>query len=128
MEQYRLSFARINILLDNIVEIVIDNNVSVSLEMVAELDTFLNNSLPSSFGLLVNKINHYTYSFEAMMTFASLVNIKAIAVINYSQSAEEVTTNIIKQRQVDQLNIKSFSGLDLGYLHATSWLKSQLIK
>jgi transcription antitermination factor NusA-like protein len=63
-----------------------------------------------------------------MMTFASLVNIKAIAVINYSQSAEEVTTNIIKQRQVDQLNIKSFSGLDLGYLHATSWLKSQLIK
>ncbi len=128
MEQYRLSFARINILIDKIVEVVIDNYVNVSIEMVEELDTFLNNALDHPYGLLINKVNHYSYSFEATLIFASLDNIKAIAVINYSKSSEEITTNIMKQRQIDQLNIKSFSGLGLGYQQATAWLKNQLIK
>ncbi len=127
MNKYRLSFARINIISANLVEIIIDNETLVSLEMVEELDKFLDNSFNFSFGLLINKVNGYTYSFEAMMTMASLENIQAIAVINYTKHGEDVTDEIIKRRKIDQLNIKSFSALELGYQRALTWLQNQLV-
>lgn len=127
MEQYRLSFARVNIVLENIVEIVIDNFVVVSLEMVEELDKFLSNTFTEKITLLINKVNTYSYSFEAKMIFGSLENIIAIAVINYSRDGEMITTEIMEQRKVDNLNIKSFSALDLGYQHAIRWLKNEMI-
>jgi len=126
MEKFRLSFASINIISGNIVEIIIDNNITVSLEMTEELDKFLINAFDSSFGLLINKINHYSYSFEATLNFASLEEIHAIAVINYSKDGEKVTDDVMARRKVDQLNIKSFSGLDLGYRYAISWLNNEL--
>lgn len=127
MEQYRLSFARVNIVLENIVEVIVDNSIVVSLEMVEELDKFLSNKFNESFGLLINKVNSYSYSFEATMTLGSLDYINAIAVINYSKDGEMVTTEIMDKRKVDNLNIKSFSTLELGYQHATGWLQNQLI-
>ncbi len=127
MEQYRLSFARVNIVLENIVEVVIDNFVVVSLEMVEELDKFLSNTFTEKITLLINKVNTYSYSFEAKMIFGSLENIIAIAVINYSRDGEMITTEIMEQRKVDNLNIKSFSALDLGYQHAIRWLKNEMI-
>jgi len=127
MEKYRLSFAYINILFGNIAEVVIDNSVTVSLEMVEELDKFLTNSFDSQYALLINKLNDYNFSFEAMFSVASHENIQAIAVINYSKEGEIMTLDIIEQRKIDQLNIKMFSGLDLGYQQSINWLKNQLI-
>jgi len=126
MEQYPLSFGRINIVGENVVEVIINESIVVSLEMVEELEIFLSNTFKTKFGLLINKVNSYTYSYEAKLSFGTLELIKAIAVINYSKDCEMVTTEIMETRKVDNLNIRSFSALDLGYHHAIIWLKNQL--
>ena len=61
MKEYRLSFCTINICADNIAEVIIDENIEVSIEMVEEHDEFLCSIFKGSFGVLVNKINTYSY-------------------------------------------------------------------
>ena len=47
---------------DNIDEVIIDDNIEVSIEMVEEHEKFLCSVFKGDFGVLVNKIN--TYSSE----------------------------------------------------------------
>ena len=77
----QLSFAKINILSENIAEVIVKQNVEISLEMSEDYDTFLSQQFSNSFALLVNKVNRYDFSFEAKLSMASHENLTAIAVI-----------------------------------------------
>jgi len=124
--QHKLSFCSINILSDAIAEVIVNNNVEVSLEMVEEFDRFLLDKFTGSFGVLINAVNIYDYSFEAKLIVGSNENIKAIAVVNYNSKMKSITQNIVKLREVDSWNVKFFSGLELGWQRGVDWLKKEL--
>ena len=124
--KHQLSFATITLLSDSIVEIMVNKDVEISLEMAEEFHQFLVANFKSDFGILVNKIYHYTYAFEAKLTIGSASNIKAIAVVFYNQAGNKTTDALLEVRAQDSWNLKSFSGLELGRQQGIDWLKKEL--
>jgi len=124
--KHQLSFATITLLSDCIAEVVVNKDVKISLEMVEEYEDFLADKFNNAFGLLVNKIHHYHFSFEAKLSINSHVNLKAIAVVHYNEKSELVTKNIANLRKVDGWNLKTFSGLELGWQQGVDWLEKEL--
>ncbi|WP_159821585.1 hypothetical protein [Colwellia sp. 20A7] len=124
--KHELSFCSINILNENIAEVIVNKSVEMSIEMVEEYDEFLSTHFSSYFGLLINKVNRYDYSFEAKLSIASHEKLKVIAVINYSDESEVLTQKMKNLRAVDSWNLKNFSGIDLGWQDGFDWLKKEL--
>lgn len=127
--KYQLSFATVNLIASNIVEIVINKNVEVSLEMLDELDALVGELFPQEpFGALMNKVHFHRFSFEAKLCLGSYENLAAVAVVNYSEAELIESKSIQTLRRADQWNIKNFAGLELGWQEAEKWLKSELYK
>lgn len=125
---YNLSFGKINIINGNIAEVVINNNIEISLEMIEECEDFFSKHFSGNFGLLVNKINTYEYSFEAKLTIGLNDRLRAIAVVNYYDIGTKQTDKIIQLRKKDNLNLKIFSGLELGWQDGIEWLNKELLE
>ena len=126
MKEYRLSFCTINICADNIAEVIIDENIEVSIEMVEEHDEFLCSIFKGSFGVLVNKINTYSYAFEAQLVIGLINPMTAIASVNYSPHGTQSSQDILNKRTHDRLNIKTFIGTELAWHQAYDWLTLEL--
>jgi len=126
MMKHKLSFCTINMLGDAIAEVIVNGEFEISLEMVEELEAFYTEHFTKPFGVLINKINHYHYAFEAKLSIGSHEHLKAIAVVNYSEKSKKVTEDIAQVRKMDGWNLQSFSGLDLGWQQAHDWLKKEL--
>ncbi len=124
--KHQLSFCSIKLLNDCMAEVIVNKNVEISLEMAEEYEAFLADKFTDDFGLLINKINHFDFAFEAKLSIASHAKLKAIAVVNYSDKSEQVTKDILAIRAIDGWNLKAFSGLDLGWQKAFDWLKKEL--
>ena len=123
----RLSFGYANVLSENIVEIMVDEGIEITLEMIEECDEFFATQLPGDIGVLINRINDYRYTYEAKLTVASYAGIKAMAVVNYNSWGEQITRDLLGKRAMDDWNLKSFSGLELGWQQAYDWLQNELI-
>ena len=126
MRKHRISFADINIISDSIAEIIIDEGIEVSIEMVEEYDNFLACIFNGNYGVLLNKINNYSYSLGAQFIMGSSENIVAIAAVNYTEQGKKSSKEIAGRRTIDQLNFRTFSGLNLGWQEAMSWLKNEI--
>jgi len=117
---YDLPFAKIIILSDSIAEVIINENVEMTLVMVKEYHEFLLSHLVSPFSLLINKVNSYTYDFDAQLNLATLTEINAMAVVAYTRSTKISTEylNSSVPREKDW-NLKIFSNRDegLNWLH-----------
>jgi len=122
----KLSFCSINILSDDIAEVIINQGVVISMEMVEEFEAFLSGVFSDDFGLLINKVHPYSFAFEAKLSIGSHANLKAIAVVNYTKQGELITDDIANVREIDGWNLRSFSGLDLGWQPGFDWLKKEL--
>jgi len=126
MNKYQLSFAKINILNEQVAEVIVNQDVLISLEMSEEYDRALAEIFSNNFALLVNKINQYDFSFEAKLSMASHDNLKAIAVITYDNKSKKSVEEIAAMRQIDGWNVKVFNGLDLGWQEGLDWLHNEL--
>lgn len=85
MKKYKLSFGHIIKLEPHMAEIIINEGVEMDMSMVGEYHDWLNDHLASPCLLLVNKIHHYTFSFEAQQNIARLDKIRGIAIVSYSK-------------------------------------------
>ena len=128
MKKHQLSFAKINILNENVAEVIIDQDVVISLEMAEEYDGFLTSIFSNNFALLVNKINQYDFSFEAKLSMASHDNLTAIAVVTYDEESKAAVEEVSAMRQLDGWNLKVFDGLNLGWQEGLDWLQGELSK
>ena len=97
--KHRLSFGFYNILANNVIEVTADEGIELSLEMVEESYQFINEYVTGDFVLLINRINNYTYSYEAQLSLASHENLKAIAFVYYSEQGENTTKQLQKTVQ-----------------------------
>ncbi|MDO6427318.1 hypothetical protein Q4489_09855 [Thalassotalea sp. 1_MG-2023] len=123
---YRLSFGYIKKLSENTAEVIVNNNVTFTLEMVEEYETFLQQHYANKLGVLVNKINRYTYTPEAQLCIGSLSNIAAFAIVHYHPFDTKQTNILAHVRSIDNLNMKTFDGYKLGRECALNWLKLEL--
>ncbi len=118
METHQLDFATINIIRDDIAEVIINDGVEMNAEMVNQYHTFLLDHLKSPFSLLINKINSYTYDFEAQKNLATLKEINAMAVVVYNQVSKLSTDNLASFPRSTQWNMHIFYNTD----DALEWL------
>lgn len=126
MQKYQLSFAKVNILSEHIAEVIVGQDVVISLEMSEEFDDFLTRFFSDNFALLINKINEYDFSFEAKLSVASHENLAAIAVVTYDNQSKASVGKIAAIRQRDGWNLKVFDGLNLGWQEGLDWLQGEL--
>lgn len=101
---------------------IINENVEMTLEMVEQYHTFLLSRLISPFSLLINKINSYTYSFDAQVNLATIKEINAMAVVAYTQ-VSQISTEYLKTtvpRKVNW-NLKIYNNRE----EALNWLLLQ---
>jgi len=124
----RLSFAYFNILSDNILEVVVDEGIEMTMEMIEECHQFISTNFQEDFGILVNKVNNYAYSYEAKLSVAAYENLKALAFVYYSKESRETTKELNEIRALDGWNYKVFSGLELGWQQAYEWLQKELVQ
>ena len=121
MDLHELPFAKIIILRDDIAEVMINDGVKMDIAMVEQYHDFLLSHLRTPFSILVNKINSYTYDFDAQEKLATLKEINAMAVVAYNP-VTEITTEILASypRNV-KWNLRIFSNRD----DALAWLLSK---
>lgn len=126
--KHRLDFASFTLLPSNIIEVIIDNYITLSLENVEACYQFIETHIPNDFSLLINGINDYTYSFEAKLSVASHEKLKAVAFVYYNQNGQDEFESLLALRAVDNLNANVYSGLELGWQEAHQWLEQEMEK
>lgn len=87
MEIFELGFAKIIRLRDDIAEVIVAQNVEMNEATVDLYHAFLIAHLRGPFSLLINKLNAYTYSFDAQMKLATITQIHAMAVVAYNRKS-----------------------------------------
>lgn len=126
--KHQLSFAKIKILNEHVAEVIVDQGVVISLEMSEEYDDFLTKTFSNNFALLINKVNHYDFSFEAKLSMASHENLAAIAVVSYDSESKKSVEGFAAMRKLDGWNLKVFDGLNLGWQEGLDWLNNEITK
>jgi len=121
MITHKLSFGEITLLQEDIAEVIVNDRVEFNLEMVAEYHEFLINKMKCPFSLLINKLNSYTYTFEAQQHLATLTDINAMAVVSYSNITELTTKSLIQVPREINWKIKIFNEREV----ALQWLQDQ---
>jgi len=121
MDLHELPFAKIIILSEDIAEVIINDGVEMNTDMVDQYHDFLLSHLHAPFALLVNKVNSYSYNFEAQQNLATLKEINAMAVVSYNRSTTLATKNLAAFPRNEKWNISIFSSRD----EALSWLVSE---
>jgi len=118
MNLYELSFAKIIVLQDDIAEVIINDAVVMNTAMVEQYHEFLRSILTSPFSLLINKINSYTYDFDAQIELATIAEINAMAVVAYSRITELTTETLASYPRSKKWNLQIFMNRD----DALAWL------
>jgi len=94
METHQLSFAQIVILRSDIAEFIVNDGIEINIAMVNEYHEFLLSHLKKPFSLLINKLNCYSYDFEAQTQLANLTEVNAMAVVTYTKASELATRSL----------------------------------
>jgi len=118
MNLYELSFAKIIVLQDDIAEVIINDGVVMNAAMVQQYHEFLRSILTAPFSLLINKINSYTYDFDAQIELATIAEINAMAVIAYSRITELTTESLASYPRSKKWNLQIFMNRN----DALAWL------
>lgn len=96
MNTYKLSYATVNIIHDTILEVVCNDEIELSIEMLKELKTLADKKIGQPFSLLINRKNTYTYSFEVLQHFGDFHDILATAFVVYNKTSEAVTNYAVE--------------------------------
>jgi hypothetical protein len=121
MDSYNLSFAEIAILRTDIAEVIINEGIEMNVAMVKEYHDFLLAHLNTPFALLINKINAYSYNFEAQLELATLNEINAMAVVTYNKNASATTHYLSTLPRKVKWNMSQFTNRT----EALDWLEQE---
>lgn len=121
MSLHELPFAKIIILREDIAEVMINDGVEMDVNMVGQYHDFLLSHLRAPFSLLVNKVNSYTYNFDAQQKLATLKEINVMAVVAYNRATILSTETLASYPRDERWNLKVF----LNRSDAMAWLLSK---
>ena len=121
MDLHELPFAKIIVLQDDLAEVLINDGIVMDKEMVKQYHDFLLTHLRAPFSLLINKVNAYSYDFDAQENLATLEQINAMAVVAYNRITRISTESLASMPRDGEWNLKIFSERDT----ALAWLLSE---
>jgi len=121
MDLHELPFAKVIILQGDLAEVLINDGVVMNTEMVEQYHDFLLSHLRAPFSLLINKVNSYTYDFDAQEKLATLEQINAMAVVAYNRITKISTESLASIPRDEKWNLSIFSDRDT----ALGWLLSE---
>jgi len=121
MESHHLPFAEIIIIRADIAEVIINEGIELDIFMVKQYHEFLLAHLKIPFSLLINKINAYTYTFDAQLELATLTEINTMAVVTYNNSASTITQYLASLPRKVNWHMSQFTNRN----EALSWLEQQ---
>lgn len=122
MTQHQLSFCDIHILAENLAEVIVHEGIEMNMARVAEYHAFLLANLKAPFGMLINKVNAYSYTPGAQMALADLEEIRAMAVLAYSDASESITQGLASLPRERAWNLRIFHNRQT----ALDWLEQEL--
>jgi hypothetical protein len=121
METHDLSFAKINLLRDDIAEVIVNEGVTINESMTDTYHEFLITHLRAPFSLLVNKVNSYSYDFNAQRKLATIEEIRSMAVVAYKEITRISTEALASMPRKKEWQLQMFSDRE----NALQWLISQ---
>lgn len=121
MDLYELPHTKIIKLSDDVAEVIVNEGVEYDMKMVELYHQWIRDHMHHPCCILVNKVNSYTYSFEAQRKLATIPEIKAIALVVYSRASEVATESLVELPKSKPWNSKIFSDRE----KALQWLASQ---
>ncbi len=125
IKEYTLDFCGIKYRDDGIVELEIAEGVDVDAAMATQLTEMADEVINMPFGMLSNRVNSYSLSFEAMSILANYDNIAALAIVVHSaRSRMLVETQNFFISAIKKKPIKIF----MDYQSANTWLHTTLLE
>lgn len=121
MGLHELPFGTITIIRKDVAEVIINKGVEMNDEMVEKFHHFILEKLTPPFSLVINKVNKYTYSFEAQKKLGSLRELKAIAVVTYTEISTISTKSVASFPREIKWNMKLFSNRN----DAVDWIMTE---
>ena len=121
MELHELSFCKIIILREDIAEVIVNDGMELDLKMVNQYHEFLHSHLISPFSVLINRINSYTYNFDAQINIGTLKEINAIAVVSYNRVTDITSKGMALLPRQREWNFNIFSNRE----EALVWVESE---
>ena len=117
-----LSFAVITPICSSIAQIEVNKDVEICLDCVDEMHETFSRHFGREMGVLVNKINPYSYSSGAQFKIISSPQIKAIAVVHHSTTSLITTQTMQQLPQNRHRNMQHFWERD----EAIKWLQKEV--
>lgn len=116
-----LNFAKIIILENDVAEIIVNESIEMNLTHIKNMRDVLKENLSSPIYLIINKINHYSYDFESQVEIGNFIELKATAIICYSETTRQTTQFVSKIKTNKNWNMEIFSNK----AEALNWIKHQ---
>jgi hypothetical protein len=121
MITHRIKLGQAIILEPDIAEIVVDEGITLDLDMVHDYHDWIRTNMPDPCFVLINKRNAFVYEFDAQLEVGTIKQIKAVAFYTPSDTSYHVTEMLAQlPRKLDWI-------YKLFYTHdeALYWLKKQ---
>jgi len=121
MDLYELPFVKLINLGDDILEVIVNEGVDYTLEMVEEYHQWIRDHMATPCYILVNKLNSYSYTFEVQQRLGAIPEIRAIALVAYNRSGHLALEAMQEIPKVLPWNSKLFHDREMALL----WLREQ---
>ena len=122
MSNNRLSFCTFTPQSDNVTEVKFDEDILVDIDMVDQYHHWLNTHHNSDFGVLIDKTDHYSYTFEAQLKIGRIDKMKAASFLVKDHSAELAIESLMGIKQRRKIDYEIFYDHTL----ALAWLENKL--
>lgn len=121
--ELKLPFACLKCPTDNIIEMIIDEGVEISVDMAMALHEAIAKWVDDEpTGFVVHKLNSYSVSFDAQQIIGDLPGIAVSAVVAYNQFGEMTAQQIIAMSEMSESDVAIFPTLE----NAIFWLQKRL--
>ncbi|RLA32779.1 MAG: hypothetical protein DRR03_08315 [Gammaproteobacteria bacterium] len=121
MELHDVALGRIIKLSDDTAEVIAAEGIEIDMVMVDEYHGWVAEHLATPAFLLINRINAYSYTFEAEQAIGSLAQVRALAVIVYNRVSELTAAYMIALPRELPWNVRVFHDREA----ALAWLDTQ---
>lgn len=116
----QLSFCSILIISPRIVEVILNEGVEITGDMVDEFFQVVGEEMDSEISVLLNKVTKYSYRFDALMKLSPSTKIRNIGVVTYDSLAASTSKFMMDRFNTSNKNVQLFHARE----DALQWLQS----
>lgn len=115
---HRLSFCKLQIIDQNIVEVMLDEGVEISGQMVDEFFDAITGKMNEEISILLDKATNYSYKFDALIQLSELTKIQNIGVVTYGSVSRSSAIFMMERFNKSNKNVELFENRE----DALAWL------